>query len=206
LHHLTFVPQIISLIKKSIMKKATIKILLLALPAILMVACKPTLKVSTDYDRSANFSQYKTFSLYYLVTNRNVSELNEQRIWNSLRTEMIRKGYRENDKNPDLVVNAVSVVKNRKAVSANSSVYGYGGPYRPYRYWGGSSTTTFQATNYKEGTLLIEMVDAGSNRLVWQGTGNAEFEKQPKNPDLAISNAVNKILSSFPQGDATAKQ
>jgi hypothetical protein len=188
------------------MKKVTIKILLLALPAILMFSCKPTLKVSTDYDRTVNFSQYRTFSLYYLVTNRNVSELNEGRIWNSLRAEMIKKGYQENDKNPDMVVNAISVVKNRKTVSANSNVYGYGGPYRPYRSWGGSGTTTFQSSNYKEGTLLIEVVDAQTNRLVWQGTGNAEFEKQPKNPDLAISNAVNKILSSFPQGNATAKQ
>jgi len=191
------------------MKKATIKFLLLALPALLMVSCKPTLKVSTDYDRSANFSQYKTFSLYYLVTNRHVSELNEERIWNSLRLEMLKKGYREDNKNPDLIVNAVSVVKNRKAVSANSSVYGYGGAYRPYRYWGGgvvSGTTTFQASNYREGSLMIDVVDARKDRLVWQGTGNAEFEKQPKNPDLAISNAVNKILSSFPQGDATTKQ
>jgi hypothetical protein len=191
------------------MKKATINILLMALPVILMVSCKPTLKVSTDYDRSANFSQYKTFSLYYLVTNRNVSELNEERIWNSLRAEMSRKGYTETDKNPDLVVNAISVVKNRKYVSASSNAYGYGGAYRPYRYWGGgmvSGTTTFQASNYKEGTLVIDVVDASSNRLVWQGTGNAEFEKQPKNPDLAISNAVNKILAQFPEGKATAKQ
>jgi hypothetical protein len=188
------------------MKKATIKFLLMALPVILMVSCKPTLKVSTDYDRSANFSQYKTFSLYYLITNRNVSELNEERIWNSLRAEMIRKGYKEDHKNPDLVVNAVSVVKNRKSVSANGSAYGYG---RPYRYWGGgmvSGNTTFQTSNYKEGTLVIDVVDARKDRLVWQGTGNAEFEKQPKNPDLAISNAVNKILANFPQGDATAKQ
>jgi hypothetical protein len=190
------------------MKKATIKILLLALPTIFMASCKPTLKVSSDYDRSANFSQYKTFSLYYLVTNRNVSELNEQRIWNSLKAEMIKKGYVENDKNPDLVLNALSVVKNRKSVSANSSAHGFGGPY-PYRYWGSgtvSATTNYQATNFKEGTLVIEVVDARKNRLVWQGTGNAEFEKQPKDPDLAISNAVNKILSSFPQGDATAKK
>jgi hypothetical protein len=208
MRHLTFVLQIIHLIKKSIMKKAAIKILLPALPAVLMVACKPTLKVSTDYDRSANFSQYKTFSLYYLITNRNVSELNEERIWNSIRAEMIKKGYQENNRNPDLVVNAMSVLKNRKTVSANSNVYGYGGAYRPYRYWSGgmaTGTTTFQTGHYKEGSLVIEVVDAHKNRLVWQGTGNAEFEKQPKNPDLAISNAVNKILAKFPQGDATAK-
>jgi hypothetical protein len=190
------------------MKKATIKILLVVLTVIGMVSCKPTLKVSTDYDRSANFSNYKTFSLYYLVTNRHVSELNEERIWNSIRMEMIKKGYKENDKNPDIVLNAVSVLKNRKYVSATSNVYGYGGAYRPYRYWGGatSGTATFQTNQYKEGSLMIDVVDAKNNRLIWQGTGSAEMEKKPKNPDEAISKAVSKILADFPGGDANVKK
>jgi hypothetical protein len=187
------------------MKKTIIKILLMALPATFMVSCKPTLKVSSDYDRSVNFSAYKTFSLYYLVTNKNVTELNEDRIWNSIRVEMLKKGYKEDNRRPDIVVNALSVVKNKKYVTASSSVYGYGGAYRPYGYWNrgvgvASGTTIVQASNYKEGSLLIEVVDTQTNKLVWEGTGNAEFEKQPKNPDEAISNAVTKILASFPQG------
>lgn len=187
------------------MKKATIKNLLLVLPAALMFSCKPALKVSTDYDRNANFSTYKTFSLYYLVTNRNVNELNEERIWNSIRIAMAKKGYTETNQNPDLVVNAVSVLKNKKYVSANSNIYGSAGAYRPYGYWGGgfrtvSGSTTFQTNNYKEGSLVIDVVDGKTNKLVWEGTGNAEFEKKPKNPDEAISKAVNKILADFPNG------
>ena len=106
------------------MKKVTIKILFLILPVVLVTSCKPTLKVFSDYDKSANFSSYKTFSLYYLVTSHTVSELNEERIWNYIRAEMTKKGYVENDQNPDLVVNAVSILKNKKYVTADS--YGYG--------------------------------------------------------------------------------
>src|SRR5687767_3859789 len=108
------------------MKKVMIKIFAVALPAIFAMSCKPTVKVSADYDRSANFSAYKTFGMFYLVTNRNVSELNEERIWNSIRAEMLKKGYVEDNINPDLLVNAVSVVKNKKYLSASSSFYGYG--------------------------------------------------------------------------------
>lgn len=178
------------------MKKVTIKNLLLIMTAGLVFSCKPTLKVNTDYDRSANFSTYKTFSLYYLITSRTVNELNEERIWNSIRATMAKKGYVENNNNPDLVVNAVSVVKNKKYVSATTT--GYGGWYRPY---GAAGTTTFQTSNYKEGSLVIDVVDTKKNKLVWQGVGNAEFEKQPKNPDEAIGNAVNKIMAAFPQGN-----
>lgn len=180
------------------MKKVTIKNLLLIMTAGLVFSCKPTLKVNTDYDRSANFSTYKTFSLYYLVTSRTVNELNEERIWNSIRATMAKKGYVESNTNPDLVVNAVSVVKNKKYISAATT--GYGGWYRPY---GAAGTTTFQTNNYKEGSLVIDVVDAKKNKLVWQGIGNAEFEKQPKNPDEVISNAVTKILTDFPQGNGS---
>ncbi len=180
------------------MKKVMIKSLLLALTVTLMVSCKPTLKVSSDYDRSANFSSYKTFSLYYLVTSRNVSQFNEQRIWNSIREEMQKKGYVEDDRKPDIVINAISVLNNKRYLSANSNGYGYGA-LRPY---GGmlSGSGTVQAVQYKEGSLLIDVIDGKTNKLVWEGVGSAEFEKQPKDPEKVIRNAVNKILADFPQG------
>jgi len=178
------------------MKKVTIKNLLLILSAGLLFSCKPTLKVNTDYDRTADFSAYKTFGLHYLVTSRTVSQLNEERIWNSIRSTMSQKGYIEKDRNPDLVIHAISVVKNKNYLSATSS--GYTGLYRPYGYWGGSATTTVQTNQYKEGSLVINVVDAKTNRLIWEGIGNAEFEKTPKNPDEAISNAVTKIMTGFP--------
>src|SRR5262245_38820354 len=82
--------------QQNFIMKVTIKSLLLILPVVLATSCKPSLKVFSDYDHSADFSSYKTFSLYYLVTSRTVSELNEERIWNYIRTEMIKKGYVEN--------------------------------------------------------------------------------------------------------------
>jgi len=189
------------------MKKVTIKILFLILPVVLVTSCKPTLKVFSDYDKSANFSSYKTFSLYYLVTSHTVSELNEERIWNYIRAEMTKKGYIENDQNPDLVVNAVSILKNKKYVTADS--YGYGSAIRPYGYWGGrgvaSGHTTFQTSNVKQGSLLIDVIDAKTNKLVWEGTGNAEFEKRPKDPDAVISKAVTKILAGFPESNINNK-
>jgi hypothetical protein len=192
------------------MKRTVIKFFFAALPVIFAASCKPTLKVSTDYDRSVNFSSYKTFSLYYLFTSRTISELNEERIWNSLKAELIKKGYVENNSNPDFVVNAVSSVKNKKYVTANSTAYGYGGIYRPYAYRGGTvmatGSTTLQASNYKEGALMIDIIDAKTEKLIWEGSGNAEFEKKPKNPNEVIQHVISKILADFPQGNATAKK
>lgn len=182
------------------MKKVMIKGLLLASIVVSVVSCKPTLNVTSDYDRSATFSSYKTFSLYYLFTNRNVTQLNEERIWNSIREEMLKKGYREDNNNPDVFVNAVSVVNNKKYLSATSGGNGYGAVYRPYGGFA-SGSGTIQPVNYKEGSLMIDVIDRKTYKLVWEGSGSAEFEKQPKDPEKVIKNAVNKILASFPNGD-----
>ena len=186
------------------MNKATINNLFLCFSIVLMGSCRPALKVSSDYDRTVNFSGYKTFSLYYLATSKTVSELNEERLWNSVRAEMTKKGYVENDQQPDLVVNAVSILKDKKYISANSAFNGIGGAYRPYGYWRGGGTasahTTFQTNDFKQGSLHIEIIDFRTNKIVWEGTGKAEFEKRPADPDKAITSAVNKILASFPQG------
>jgi hypothetical protein len=183
------------------MKKVTIRFLLVALPALVMFSCKPTLHVSTDYDRSLDFSKYKTFGMYYLVSSKNVSQLNEERIWNSIRSELSKKGYVENNTNPDLVVNAVSVLKDKKYLSVSSTSYGYG-IARPY--WGGagmsSGSGTVQAYDFKNGSLKIEVVDTKTNRLIWEGTVSADIEKQPKNPGEAIQQTVTKIMTGFPQG------
>ena len=48
---------------------------------------------------------------------------------------------------------------------------------------------------------MIEVVDNKTNKLIWEGAGLAEFEKKPKNPEEAISNAVKKIMAGFPQGN-----
>jgi hypothetical protein len=175
------------------MKSIAIKFILFILTVTLGVSCAPTVKVSTDYDRSANFSSYKTFSIYNLTTSLNVNELNAERIWNSIRSEMIKKGYKENNNNPDLMINVVSLLRDKKYVSATDN-----GWYRPY--WG-TRNATIQAYDYKDGSLLIHVVDLKTDRLIWEGKGNAEITKQPKNPDEAIGNAIAKIMSAFPHGN-----
>ncbi len=176
---------------------------MLILLTVTAISCAPVLQVNSDYDRSANFSSYKTFSMYNLTTTGNVNQLNADRIENSIRAEMIRKGLKENKNNPDLMVNAVTVLKDRRAITATTN-YAYGGVLRPYGYWVtpglAAGYTTVQTYNYKDGSLIIDVVDAKTKKMVWQGVGNGEIEKRPKNPEEMISNAVAKIMAGFPGG------
>lgn len=171
----------------------------------LIYSCSPTVKVTTDYDHAANFGEYKTFAVYDLKAQEGqVNQLNIDRVTKAIRTEMLAKGFTESS-NPDLKVNAVSILKNKTQVTADSNFYGYGGMYRPYGYWGGGAmmggaNTTFNTYDYVDGSLIIDIVSTKSQKLVWQGIGNAEIDSKPDNPEEFINNAIKKILAGFPPG------
>jgi hypothetical protein len=165
------------------------------------VSCAPSLKVSTDFDKNAVFSNYKTFSVYNLKTTGSVSQLNADRIVNAIKAELSAKGFQETGSNADLIINAVTILKDKQSVSSTTNYYGYGGMYRPYSYWGGgmgTGTTSVSTYNYKDGSMIIDVVDNKTQKMIWQGTGNAEIDKAPKDPDAAIKAAVTKILANFP--------
>lgn len=133
-----------------------------------------------------------------------VSQLNADRILYSIQSEMSKKGFMEDKMNPDLLVNVVTILKDKRSVSANHSTYAYGGVYRPYGHWAVpvSGQTTVQTSDYKEGTLIIDIVDARTKKIVWTGDGNGEITKKPKDPDEAIRTIVSKIMESFPPDPA----
>lgn len=169
-------------------------------------SCSPTVNVTTDYDHSASFSQFKTFAVYDLKAQQGqVNQLNIDRVTNAIRAEMLAKGFTESTTNPDLKVNAVSILKNKQSVTADSNFYGYGGMYRPYGYWGGGAmmggaTTTFNTYDYVDGSLIIDIVSTKTQKLLWQGIGNAQIDNKLDNPEEFIAGAIKKILAGFPPG------
>lgn len=186
------------------MSKQILTGLLLVLMVITGISCKTTLNVTSDYDKSADFNSYKTFGMYTLTSTKNINMFNLKHIVTAIRTEMKKKGFVETDNNPDLVINAVSVLLNRQSVSSTTNYYGYGGLYRPYAFWGTpgriGAYKEVQTNNYKDGTLLIDVIDTKTQRMVWQGIGNAEINKKPKNPEKIINKSVAKIMKTFPSG------
>jgi hypothetical protein len=160
--------------------------------------CAPSVKVNADYDRAADFSPHKTFTMTDIAAKGEVSQLNAERIANAIKETFKAKGYQEVGADAaDMLVNAMTVSKTKTQVTANTDYYGYGGIYRPYGYWGGGSTT-FSTYNYTDGSLIIDVVNNKTQKLMWQGVGNSEIDSKPKNPDKFIKYAVEKILKEFP--------
>jgi hypothetical protein len=173
--------------------------------AIIAWSCAPSFKVNSDYDKSADFTRYKTFALYNPENvNSAISELNRSRVINAIKSEMNKKGFVEDTTSPDLLVNAVAIFQDRQSVSSTSTgtggMYGYGYRYGAYGWGGGVSHTSYDVRNYKDGSLVIDVIETSAKKLIWQGTGNKEIDGPVKDPDVNIPKAIGLIMESFPPG------
>jgi hypothetical protein len=151
-------------------------------------------KVSYDFDKSANFSQYKT---YVLKDGTKVGNpLIDERIAAALKSELGARGLTEAADTADVAVVYHVALDKKKDISAFSTGRG---PYG-YRWGGGWGTTDVRVNEIVVGTLVIDVADMKRGELVWRGIGVKEVDPQakPEKRDSNIQEAVKKILKNYP--------
>lgn len=163
---------------------------------IFTLASCSSVRVATDYDKNADFNQYKTFAFFKSGIDKvEISDLDKRRILNAIDAELTAKGFTKSD-NPDLLINIFT--KSRQQVDVNQFNagwgYGWGWGWSPWM-WGGRSTTVSTST---EGTLYIDLVDAKKKELIWQGEGVGVLTENMNKKDERIQEFVKKILAKYP--------
>ena len=156
-------------------------------------------KTSYDYNKSADFSAFKT---YALKDGTKVGQpLIDDRIVAAIDAELAAKGFTKSA-TPDVFVVYHLAFDKEKDISTYSS--GYGGGYGPYGWgWGGGwagGTTTTQVRDILVGTMIIDIADAKKSELAWRGIGVKEVKTQtsPDKRDKSINDAVKKIFKNYP--------
>jgi len=181
--------------------------LLLPLLILLLAGCS-TLSVQTDYDPEYDFTRLKTWTW---VKGRKPSDdvrinndLMRKRIERAISAVLAARGYRYAEKGPaDFQVNWFGAIDRKIRYETISHFYGTLG-YGPYYggYW--PAYTQTYPVEYEEGTLIIDILDGKTHKLVWRGVGS-DYVTEHKNPaelDKGIREAVEKILAGFPPGRA----
>jgi hypothetical protein len=173
------------------------KLLFLSVILIAAASCS-SIKVSSDYDKSVQFASYKTYAFTAEARGIQLDDLNKNRLFNAIESELAAKGFTKSESNADVWVD-VQLKGEQKQTATATSTGGYGYGYR-YGYGGGFSTTTINYDTYVDGTLFINMIDAKKQQLVWQGRGtktidpNANQKKREEN----INYAVKQIFAQYP--------
>lgn len=184
--------------------KAIISVFGIVLLAFLFQSCS-SLKVSADYDKSVDFSKFKTIEYYgwALESDKLMNDLDKRRIENAFADEFKKRGMSLVESGGDLIVTLFIVVEQKRETTASTSGYGgyYGGyyGYGPGWGWGPSyGTTTISTYDYHVGTLVCDVFDKTDERLIWEGIGSKTIDEDPQTRDKTIPMAVSKIMKQYP--------
>lgn len=179
------------------------KLLFVAL-AMLLLMCGSSLAqdVRYNFDRSADFSKFKTYKWVDLKGADKVDNLIDKQIKSVLDAELARKGLTKTDAaNADLYIGYQTSVGQERQFTSYSSDWGYGPGWGRGWYGGmGSTTTTGQTSTIYTGQLALDMYDSANHALIWRGVASktldtkAKPEKRQKN----LEKATAKLLKNFP--------
>ena len=149
-------------------------------------------QVKTDYDRAMDFGQYKTYSWEKVQTQ---DALWVDRIKSAVNAALAAKGWTEAPSGGDVAIVAMEVTQNHRTL--NTFYDGFGGGWR----WGGgfgNATTTVDT--YKVGTLIVDLFDAKSKKLIWRGSASETLSNRSDKNIKNLDKGVQKMFDHFPPG------
>ena len=164
--------------------------------AALAVACS-SVKVQTEYDRAANFKGYKTYA--WIPQQPGPEQAPAARdprvreaVIHGVEDALAKKGLQRTEQSPDLLIAVHGWAVNRIDVKN----YGYAYGPSPYGYYPTLATGGVDVRQYRDGTLIIDLIDASTHQMVWRGTATDTFD--PGAEAKTVSNAVAKTLDEYP--------
>jgi hypothetical protein len=182
----------------------------LALSAsLLLVWSCSHLRVDTDYDTEVDFSKFHSFTWLEPPVTSEPSEspvedlidpfeknsLLDKRVRQAVEQELLARGYRRAaDGRSEFQLQYHVILKDRMKV--RSYPYAHYG-YRSYPYGYGGAVGGVSSYNYKEGTLIIDIVDASTRQLAWRGWA-VGVNRAGYYTDEKVGAVVNAVLARFP--------
>lgn len=184
---------------------------IIAFAGLLLTSCASVAYV--EKDDSINFSNYKTYTWLDTKEEREAGKTNslvEQNIRKAVDAELAKEGWRQVNNKPDVLLSYDVLVE--KAVKENSEPI-YSQPftrtfYNPYTRRIGyiyypSRFVGYDRGQYevREGTITVSMIDARTEKTVWQGWTTDELNSR----NLTSKEIQASVKSIFRKFDVAAK-
>jgi hypothetical protein len=161
--------------------------------------CSP-IKIQNDFDKDADF---RTYSTYDWLENRpgyagrsgastEIAVSIDKIIRTAILTELDGMGYGQNTEDPDVIVIYHTGMADQIDVSAWGYRYGHA-----YWGWHGLGADVYA---YREGTLIVDLIDAETMTLVWRGAAQSTIDDPPniEKAEKTIPEAVRKMFKWYP--------
>jgi hypothetical protein len=165
---------------------------------LLLVACSPEIQVQTDFDPDYDLWTFKTFDWGQKVNIEegknpfHYNELNDKRIKSAVQNQLTSRGYLLTDNQPDLILHYHIIVKDKSMLATEPYGYNYSS------YWQRMEADIY---SYREGTLILDLMDSKTNNLIWRGWAVSPLNSsyKPEEIEKLIKTVVAKIFKKFPK-------
>jgi hypothetical protein len=144
--------------------------------------------VKTDYDHQADFTRYKTYSWAKAEA---PDSLWDERVKAAIDRELTSKGLTQVPGGGDLSVVAVGTTHQKPTLETFYD--GFDG----WR-WGGFGMATTTVENYTEGTLIVDIFDSATKKLLWRGSASDVLSGKADKDVTKMDKAVQKMFEHFP--------
>jgi len=151
-------------------------------------------QVKTDYDRTADFAQYKTYSWEHVKTK---DPLFVDRIKNAVNAALAARGWTQVETGGDVSIVAIQMTSNQETL--NTFYNGFGGGWGWRRFGGGGmgeATTTTET--YRVGTLVVDLFDAKTKKLLWRGSSSDTLSNNSDKNIKNLDKGAEKMFKQFP--------
>ena len=142
-------------------------------------------KVDVDSDPSAPFAKYKTYA--WAQGSPSPTPLGERRIHAAVNQRLAANGMTQVIDTPDVFVASHVMTEHREQLMAN----GFGG-------WGFGGLATATIEPYVQGTLVVDLYDAATMRLVWRGVATAVASDKAQKNTSNINKGLDQMFEKYP--------
>ncbi|HKF46119.1 MAG TPA: DUF4136 domain-containing protein [Terracidiphilus sp.] len=163
--------------------------------------CASAQKVDVGYDKSVDFSRYKTYTLEQPAADP-ARPLLYANVVGAIQHELEARGLASQAADGDLtLILSGGVGYGLSGVSMTNPCPNCKAPLRDPMEWTGKSAPA-GGTGGKplpKGTLQVTFVDRATNKAVWSGTVNQKLDPDNKEKSLnKLNEAIAKLLAEFP--------
>ena len=182
---------------------------LLLLPVLVSLAACSTINITTDYALEQDFDDYTSYQWHPDGIKKTASldlmggDIFDTRVRRLIEQTIAEKGIAKSD-NPSFYVNYSVVTEDRVSINTYNTYGGYGPGWGYYGYggyggWGVGSTQT-SVSYYTQGQIVVDIVDATTNKLVWRSTADSRVEKNstPEKKEQDLRKSFAKMFENFP--------
>lgn len=147
-------------------------------------------EVIVDFDPAVDFSELRTLG-WMEGTPAEDPEV-ERRIRVAVERELVGAGFKEAREDPDILVITHASIESEDLIDLQD-----------YDYWqsfkgGRKKAVTAEVWGSETGTILVDILDPESKKLIWRGVATGVVGKKPEKRDFKINQVVANMFKGFP--------